>query len=70
VAHPTPSQTVGPFFSIGMCTRPQHELVPAGGDGAVAISGRVTDGDGEPVPDAVMEAWDDSGSAGTQAASP
>ena len=44
-----------------MCTRPQHELVPAGGDGAVAISGRVTDGDGEPVPDAVVEAWDRSG---------
>ena len=61
MAHPTPSQTVGPFFSIGMCTRPQHELVPAGGDGAVAISGRVTDGDGEPVPDAVVEAWDRSG---------
>jgi len=61
VAHPTPSQTVGPFFSIGMCTRPQHELVPAGGDGAVAISGRVTDGDGEPVPDAVVDAWDRSG---------
>jgi protocatechuate 3,4-dioxygenase alpha subunit len=61
VPHPTPSQTVGPFFSIGMCTRPQHELVPAGGDGVVAISGRVTDGDGEPVPDAVVEAWDRSG---------
>ena len=54
----TPSQTVGPFFSIGLCARPQHELVPEAAEGAVAISGRVTDGDGEPVPDAVVEAWD------------
>ncbi|HSD01871.1 MAG TPA: hypothetical protein VLB81_05860 [Gaiellales bacterium] len=58
---PTPSQTVGPFFAIGLCTRPQHELVPEGSEGALAISGRVTDGDGEPVPDAVVEAWDRAG---------
>jgi len=58
VTDATPSQTVGPFFSIGLCTRPQHELVPEAAEGAVAISGRVTDGDGEPVPDAVVEAWD------------
>jgi protocatechuate 3,4-dioxygenase, alpha subunit len=57
----TPSQTVGPFFSIGLSDRPEHELVPASAEGAVAISGRVLDGDGEPVPDAVVEAWDRSG---------
>ena len=57
----TPSQTVGPFFSLGLCLRPEHELVPASADGAVAISGRVLDGDGEPVPDAVVEVWDRSG---------
>jgi protocatechuate 3,4-dioxygenase, alpha subunit len=61
VAEPTPSQTVGPFFTIGLCTRPQHELVPVGSEGALAISGRVTDGDGEPVTDAVVEAWDREG---------
>jgi protocatechuate 3,4-dioxygenase, alpha subunit len=61
VPAPTPSQTVGPFFAIGLCTRPQHELVPEGSEGALAISGRVTDGDGEPVPDAVVEAWDRAG---------
>jgi protocatechuate 3,4-dioxygenase, alpha subunit len=61
VADPTPSQTVGPFFTIGLCTRPQHELVPEGTAGALRISGRVTDGDGEPVPDAVVEAWDRAG---------
>jgi len=61
VTEPTPSQTVGPFFTIGLCARPQHELVPEGADGAVAISGRVIDGDGEPVPDAVVEAWERAG---------
>ncbi|HEY7257929.1 MAG TPA: hypothetical protein VH459_02615 [Gaiellales bacterium] len=58
MADPTPSQTVGPFFTIGLCSRPQHELVPEGAEGALRISGRVTDGDGEAVPDAVVEAWD------------
>ena len=58
---PTPSQTVGPFFSIGLCRRPQHELVPEGTAGSVAIAGVVTDGDGEPVPDAMVEAWDRRG---------
>jgi protocatechuate 3,4-dioxygenase alpha subunit len=60
VADQTPSQTVGPFFSLGLCLRPEHELVPASAEGAIAISGRVLDGDGEPVPDAVVEAWDRS----------
>jgi protocatechuate 3,4-dioxygenase alpha subunit len=61
VADRTPSQTVGPFFTIGLCARPQHELVPEDTEGAVRISGLVMDGDGEPVPDAVVEAWDRSG---------
>ena len=46
----TPSQTVGPFFAVGM---------PALSEGAgdVWLRGRVLDGAGEPVPDAVVEAW-------------
>ena len=64
MAELTPSQTVGPFFSIGLSVRPEHELVPASAEGAVAISGRVLDGDGEPVPDAVVEAWDRPGAGG------
>jgi len=50
----TPSQTVGPFFSIGLADPAQHELVP---DGPIRIEGRVLDGAGEPVPDAVVEIW-------------
>jgi protocatechuate 3,4-dioxygenase alpha subunit len=51
---PTPSQTVGPFFSIGLCNRPSNELV---GDGPLAIEGAVLDGAGDPVPDAMVEIW-------------
>ena len=51
---PTPSQTAGPFFSFGLCTEPQSEVV-AGGD--VRIAGRVLDGNGEPIADAMVEIW-------------
>jgi protocatechuate 3,4-dioxygenase alpha subunit len=50
----TPSQTVGPFFAIGLVRDVQNELV-RGGD--LRIVGRVLDGAGDPVPDAVVELW-------------
>src|SRR4029453_13141499 len=50
----TPSQTVGPFFAIGLCRESQNEVVPGG---SVRIVGRVLDGQGDPVPDAVVELW-------------
>ena len=50
----TPSQTVGPFFAIGLCRESQSEVVPSG---SVRIAGRVVDGAGDPVPDAVVELW-------------
>jgi protocatechuate 3,4-dioxygenase alpha subunit len=55
---PTPSQTVGPFFSLGM-DRPGWNDLTAGSPAApkIAIEGRVLDGDGAPVPDAVVEIW-------------
>ncbi|HEX6664119.1 MAG TPA: hypothetical protein VF025_10625 [Gaiellaceae bacterium] len=54
----TPSQTVGPYFAIGLTRESQNEIVPGG---AVRISGRVLDGGGEPVPDAVVEISQQSG---------
>ncbi len=54
---PTPSQTVGPYFALGLCGRQLNELVPAGSAGAVRLTGRVTDGAADPVPDAVVEVW-------------
>ena len=53
----TPSQTIGPFFSIGLTWDDGAFAVPEGTDGAFWIRGRVTDGDGEPVTDAVIETW-------------
>ena len=55
----TPSQTVGPFFRLGLCVRPNEEVVPAETGGAVRIRGLVLDGAGEPVPDALLEVAQD-----------
>lgn len=53
----TPSQTVGPYFSIGLTWEDGAFVVPDGTAGAIRLSGRVTDGAGDPVPDAVIETW-------------
>jgi protocatechuate 3,4-dioxygenase alpha subunit len=53
----TPSQTVGPFLSICLPWPDGSDLVAAGTPGAVTIGGRVTDGAGEPIPDALIEIW-------------
>jgi protocatechuate 3,4-dioxygenase alpha subunit len=58
----TPSQTVGPFFSIGLRREGQNEVVPGG---SLRVVGRVLDGTGEPVPDAVVELWQ-QGEEGTR----
>jgi protocatechuate 3,4-dioxygenase, alpha subunit len=53
----TPSQTVGPYFAIGMTWEDGAFVVPEGTEGAFRVHGRVLDGDGEPIPDAVIESW-------------
>jgi protocatechuate 3,4-dioxygenase alpha subunit len=53
----TPSQTVGPFFSLGLPWGDGPFVVPEGTAGAIRIRGRVLDGAGEPVPDALVETW-------------
>jgi protocatechuate 3,4-dioxygenase alpha subunit len=47
---PTPSQTVGPFFTLGLRDHPCP-------DGPLHLEGRVLDGAGEGVPDAMVEIW-------------
>jgi protocatechuate 3,4-dioxygenase alpha subunit len=55
---PTASQTVGPFFSIGLSGMCRAEIAPHVAAGAkVTVRGRVMDGWGRPVPDAVLEIW-------------
>ena len=55
---PTASQTVGPFFHLGMVYLERENFVPEGVPGErVTIRGKVFDGDRLPVPDAVLEIW-------------
>jgi protocatechuate 3,4-dioxygenase alpha subunit len=53
----TPSQTVGPFYSIGLCRRPENELAPGGTE----LCGTLYDGAGDPIFDGVIELWDPVG---------
>jgi protocatechuate 3,4-dioxygenase, alpha subunit len=46
----TPSQTIGPFFGFAM----QNE----DSGGPLRLAGRVLDGEGEPLSDAMLEFWD------------
>lgn len=54
---PTPGQTVGPFFGYALPFPHDNELVPPGTPGAMRLHGRVYDGAGDPVPDAILELW-------------
>jgi protocatechuate 3,4-dioxygenase alpha subunit len=54
----TSSQTVGPYVKIGFEPFAVIDLAPAGVTGErITLSGRVTDGDGKPVNDGVIEIW-------------
>jgi protocatechuate 3,4-dioxygenase, alpha subunit len=57
VTLPTPSQTVGPFFSIGLPYEGGPEVVSPDHPDAIRIGGRVLDGEGEIVNDALVETW-------------
>jgi protocatechuate 3,4-dioxygenase alpha subunit len=55
---PAGSQTVGPFFRIGLdYLIDRAPVLDADVAGRVEIRGRVLDRDGTPVPDAVLEFW-------------
>ena len=53
----TPSQTVGPYFAIGLPWRDGPHVVPEGTEGGLWLRGRVFDGEGATVPDALIETW-------------
>jgi protocatechuate 3,4-dioxygenase alpha subunit len=55
---PTASQTVGPYLHIGLSWLTIDRIAPTGSSGEhVTIEGRVIDGDGQPVSDALVEIW-------------
>jgi protocatechuate 3,4-dioxygenase, alpha subunit len=60
----TPSQTVGPYFAYGLAAEqygyPHNQIangVISGEGHRIGITGRVLDGKGEPVVDALVEIW-------------
>ena len=57
-ARPTPGQTVGPFFALRAAVRRRTPSWsrPRAPD-AIRLHGRVLDGAGDPVPDALLELW-------------
>jgi protocatechuate 3,4-dioxygenase alpha subunit len=57
----TPSQTVGPYFAIGLPWPEGPQAVAPATPGAITITGVVYDGRGEPVPDHLIETWQADG---------
>lgn len=56
--HTTASQTVGPYLHIGLTWLITDNLVAPGVTGTpITLQGRITDGDGKPVNDAIVEIW-------------
>jgi protocatechuate 3,4-dioxygenase alpha subunit len=53
----TPGQTVGPFFGYALEYDGGPDLVPTTHPDAIRLHGRVLDGAGQPVPDALIELW-------------
>ena len=53
----TPSQTLGPYFSIGLPWEDGVNAVAPGTPGELRLSGTIYDGAGEPVPDHLIETW-------------
>jgi protocatechuate 3,4-dioxygenase alpha subunit len=53
----TPSQTVGPYYAIGLARRDESKLVREG----LRLTGELLDGEGVPVVDGMIEVWDPVG---------
>jgi protocatechuate 3,4-dioxygenase, alpha subunit len=53
----TPSQTVGPYFAIGLPWPEGPHAVADGTPNTITITGSVYDGAGVPVPDFLLETW-------------
>ena len=54
----TPSQTVGPYYTIGLSPWSRNELASPADPGALRLHGQLLDGERQPVGDGLVEAWD------------
>jgi len=57
MAKPTPSQTVGPFFARELLWKDGGIVVFPGRGDRITLTGRVFDGNGAPIYDALFETW-------------
>ncbi len=53
----TPSQTIGPFFHVGLKWEEGDKVTFASGGDRVILTGRIFDGAGSVVSDALVETW-------------
>ncbi|MFP7364252.1 protocatechuate 3,4-dioxygenase subunit alpha [Corynebacterium callunae] len=53
----TPSQTVGPYVHIGLTLEGAEYLVAPDAEGAIKLTVSATDGNGDPIADAMFELW-------------
>jgi protocatechuate 3,4-dioxygenase, alpha subunit len=60
----TPSQTIGPFFGFGLPYDDGPTVAPPWHPDAITVRGRVFDGTGTALPDALVEIWQ-AGTDGT-----
>ncbi|MGP4049827.1 protocatechuate 3,4-dioxygenase subunit alpha [Streptomyces sp. 2A115] len=54
---PTPSHTVGPFYGYALPFPEGEQVAPKEHPDRIALHGYVLDGEGKPIPDALLEFW-------------
>ncbi|MFF9016765.1 protocatechuate 3,4-dioxygenase subunit alpha [Streptomyces sp. NPDC014870] len=54
---PTPSHTVGPFYGYALPFPDGDRMAPEGHPDRIVLHGYVYDGEGTPVPDALLDFW-------------
>ncbi|MFF7705683.1 protocatechuate 3,4-dioxygenase subunit alpha [Streptomyces lydicus] len=54
---PTSSQTVGPCYGYALAFCGGEDIAPLGHPETIIVHGFVLDGDGKPLPDALVEVW-------------
>ncbi|UIX29574.1 protocatechuate 3,4-dioxygenase subunit alpha [Streptomyces sp. GQFP] len=54
---PTPSHTVGPFYGYALPFPEGEQVAPKGHPDTITVHGYVLDGEGNPIPDALLEFW-------------
>ena len=57
----TASQTVGPYYTLGLGRRTENELADPSRADALELAGQLFDGEGVPIVDGLIEIWDAAG---------